>query len=115
MTLRPYIPIDAAALAAGARQVTSAISARHNVALEVIRTGSRGPYSLEPMVATEFCAIESCGKCTPYRVGSTPGLAIIDRNIRSENRAANTVLLEDLCNALKFGRRAHWAASRPIR
>jgi len=53
--------------------------------------------------AMEFCAIESCGKCTPCRVGSTRGMEVIDRIIRNENRAANTVLLEDLCNTLKFG------------
>ena len=53
--------------------------------------------------AMEFCAIESCGKCTPCRVGSTRGMEVIDHIIRGENRAANTVLLEDLCNTLKFG------------
>ena len=53
--------------------------------------------------AMEFCAIESCGKCTPCRVGSTRGVEVIDRIIRNENRAANTALLEDLCNTLKFG------------
>ncbi len=53
--------------------------------------------------AMEFCAIESCGKCTPCRVGSTRGMEVIDRIIRGENRAANTALLEDLCHTLKFG------------
>ena len=53
--------------------------------------------------AMEFCAIESCGKCTPCRVGSIRGMEVIDRIIRNENRVANTTLLEDLCNTLKFG------------
>ena len=53
--------------------------------------------------AMEFCAIESCGKCTPCRVGSTRGMEVIDHIIRNENRAANTALLEDLCHTLKFG------------
>jgi formate dehydrogenase iron-sulfur subunit len=53
--------------------------------------------------AMEFCAIESCGKCTPCRVGSTRGMEVIDHIIRGDNRLANTVLLEDLCNTLKFG------------
>ena len=53
--------------------------------------------------AMEFCAIESCGKCTPCRVGSTRGVEVMDRIIAGENRAANTALLEDLCNTLKFG------------
>ena len=39
--------------------------------------------------AMEFCAIESCGKCTPCRIGSTRGVEVIDRIIRNENRAAN--------------------------
>jgi formate dehydrogenase iron-sulfur subunit len=53
--------------------------------------------------AMEFCAVESCGKCTPCRVGSTRGIEVIDRIIANENRAANTALLEDLCLTLKFG------------
>jgi formate dehydrogenase iron-sulfur subunit len=53
--------------------------------------------------AMEFCAIESCGKCTPCRVGSIRGVEVMDRIMAGENRAANTALLEDLCNTLKFG------------
>jgi formate dehydrogenase iron-sulfur subunit len=53
--------------------------------------------------AMEFCAIESCGKCTPCRVGSTRGMEVIDRIIANTNRAANTTLLQDLCNTMKFG------------
>jgi formate dehydrogenase iron-sulfur subunit len=53
--------------------------------------------------AMEFCAIESCGKCTPCRIGSTRGVETIDRIIRGEDRAANLAVLEDLCNTMKFG------------
>src|SRR5690606_22045122 len=53
--------------------------------------------------AMEFCAIESCGKCTPCRVGSVRGVEVIDRIIRGEQREANFLLLEDLCSTLKFG------------
>jgi formate dehydrogenase iron-sulfur subunit len=53
--------------------------------------------------AMEFCAIESCGKCTPCRVGSTRGVEVIDRIIANRDQAANTALLEDLCNTMKFG------------
>src|SRR6185437_12265555 len=53
--------------------------------------------------AMEFCAEESCGKCTPCRIGSTRGVEVIDRISKNDSRAANTVLLEDLCNTLKFG------------
>jgi formate dehydrogenase iron-sulfur subunit len=53
--------------------------------------------------AMEFCAIESCGKCTPCRVGSTRGVEVIDRIVQGEGRAANVALLEDLCRTLKLG------------
>jgi len=53
--------------------------------------------------AMEFCSIESCGKCTPCRIGSSRGVETIDRIIHDENRAANIAVLEDLCNTMKFG------------
>jgi formate dehydrogenase iron-sulfur subunit len=53
--------------------------------------------------AMEFCAIESCGKCTPCRIGSTRGVEVIDRIIKGKDRDANAVLIEDLCNTMKFG------------
>jgi formate dehydrogenase iron-sulfur subunit len=53
--------------------------------------------------ALEFCAIESCGKCTPCRLGSTRGLETMDRIIRGERTAANLALIADLCQTLKFG------------
>ncbi len=53
--------------------------------------------------AMAFCAAESCGKCTPCRVGSVRGTEVIDRIIAGENREANLVLLEDLCHTLKLG------------
>jgi formate dehydrogenase iron-sulfur subunit len=53
--------------------------------------------------AMEFCAIESCGKCTPCRIGSIRGVEVIDRIIKGEKREVNLALVEDLCNTLKFG------------
>jgi formate dehydrogenase iron-sulfur subunit len=53
--------------------------------------------------AMEFCAIESCGKCTPCRVGSTRGVEVLDRIARGEKLGANLTLIEDLCETLKFG------------
>jgi formate dehydrogenase iron-sulfur subunit len=53
--------------------------------------------------AMEFCAIESCGKCTPCRIGSTRGTEVIDRIRRGEQSAKNRALLADLCNTMKFG------------
>ena len=54
--------------------------------------------------AMEFCAIESCGKCTPCRIGSTRGVEMIDRIIARRERAPPTSrVLDDLCNTMKFG------------
>ncbi len=53
--------------------------------------------------AMRFCAIESCGKCTPCRIGSTRGVEVIERIMRGEHVAANRALLIDLCQTMKFG------------
>ncbi len=53
--------------------------------------------------AMEFCAIESCGKCTPCRIGSTRGQETVERVMKGENVADNLTLLEDLCQTMKFG------------
>ncbi len=46
--------------------------------------------------AMEFCAIESCGKCTPCRIGSTRGVEVIDRIVAGQEREANRAVLDDL-------------------
>ena len=51
----------------------------------------------------EFCAAESCGKCTPCRIGSTRGVEVIDRIIDGTNRKANLDLLGDLCDVMLNG------------
>ncbi len=51
--------------------------------------------------AMEFCAIESCGKCTPCRIGSVRGVEVIDRMIAGENRDDNYDLLVELCDTLE--------------
>lgn len=53
--------------------------------------------------AMEFCAVESCGKCTPCRIGSTRGVETIEKIINGERVAENLALVEDLCNTMKFG------------
>jgi formate dehydrogenase iron-sulfur subunit len=59
--------------------------------------------SKQARFAMEFCAIESCGKCTPCRIGSTRGVETIDK-IRAGNRVPeNIAVLEDLSNTMKFG------------
>ncbi|MFM1873138.1 MAG: hypothetical protein RL398_2560 [Planctomycetota bacterium] len=50
--------------------------------------------------AMEFCAVESCGKCTPCRIGSTRGVEVIDR-MRGAERPAQEALLRDLCTTMK--------------
>jgi formate dehydrogenase iron-sulfur subunit len=53
--------------------------------------------------AMEFCAIESCGKCTPCRIGSVRGVEVIDRIVANENRDANLELLAELCDTMVDG------------
>jgi formate dehydrogenase iron-sulfur subunit len=53
--------------------------------------------------AMEFCAEESCGKCTPCRIGSVRGVEVIDRIRAGEDRDANLVLLDDLCELMADG------------
>ncbi|HEX3409753.1 MAG TPA: NADH-ubiquinone oxidoreductase-F iron-sulfur binding region domain-containing protein [Candidatus Binataceae bacterium] len=53
--------------------------------------------------AMEFCALESCGKCTPCRIGSTRGVEVIDRIIANRDRSANVELLRDLCETMTAG------------
>ncbi len=53
--------------------------------------------------AMEFCAIESCGKCTPCRLGSTRGMETIDRIIAGQNVEGNLALIADLAETMKFG------------
>jgi len=80
--------------------------------------------SAQARFAMSFCAAESCGKCTPCRIGSTRGVEVIDRIRARSGRAADAVerlpqihnakkavrtladdiaLLEDLCETMKFG------------
>jgi len=53
--------------------------------------------------AMEFCAIESCGKCTPCRIGSTRGVEVIDRIIAGQALPQQIMLLRDLCDTMLNG------------
>ena len=53
--------------------------------------------------AMEFCAIESCGKCTPCRLGSTRGVETLDAIIAGKDVDANLALIADLSETMKFG------------
>jgi formate dehydrogenase iron-sulfur subunit len=59
--------------------------------------------SKQARFAMEFCAIESCGKCTPCRIGSTRGVETVDKIRAGVDVAKNITVLEDLCNTMKFG------------
>jgi len=51
----------------------------------------------------EFCKEESCGKCTPCRIGSTRGVEVMDDIINGRNLDKNIPLLRDLCDTLLNG------------
>ena len=53
--------------------------------------------------AMEFCALESCGKCTPCRIGSTRGVEVIDKISANLNRPQQVILLRDLCDTMLNG------------
>jgi formate dehydrogenase iron-sulfur subunit len=53
--------------------------------------------------AMEFCAIESCGKCTPCRIGSTRGVEVIDKITAGTEREQQVHLLRDLCDTMLHG------------
>jgi hypothetical protein len=128
MSLRVFIPRDAGALAVGADEVAAALrseAARRGIAIDIVRTGSRGLYWLEPMieVATEAGRVAygpvaagdvkglvDSGLLTggkhplpPCRIGSTRGVEVIERIVRNEDRPGNIAVLEDLCHTMKFG------------
>jgi formate dehydrogenase iron-sulfur subunit len=53
--------------------------------------------------AFDFCSIESCGKCTPCRIGATRGRETMDKVMAGVDAAENLAVIEDLCNTMKFG------------
>lgn len=53
--------------------------------------------------AMEFCAIESCGKCTPCRIGAVRGVEVIDRLRQGQDRQQQKALLTDLCDTMQAG------------
>jgi formate dehydrogenase iron-sulfur subunit len=53
--------------------------------------------------AMEFCAVESCGKCTPCRIGSTRGVEVIDKIRAGTQRTQQVILLRDLCDTMLHG------------
>ena len=64
---------------------------------DTVQMGQMARYALE------FCAKESCGKCTPCRIGSTRGTEVMDRVLAGVEVEANLVLLNDLCETMLHG------------
>jgi len=53
--------------------------------------------------AMEFCVEESCGKCTPCRIGSVRGVELVDRVRSDDNRDDNLIVLRELCDTMELG------------
>ena len=53
--------------------------------------------------AMEFCGIESCGKCTPCRIGAVRGVEVLDRLAAGLEPEKQIETVTDLCNTMKFG------------
>jgi len=70
--------------------------------------------SAQARFAMEFCAIESCGKCTPCRIGSVRGVEVIDRIVAGEQRDKNLLLLQDLCDTMEQGSLCAMGALTPL-
>jgi formate dehydrogenase iron-sulfur subunit len=64
--------------------------------------------------AMEFCALESCGKCTPCRIGSTRGVEVLDRIRANAGRAQQAALLRDLCDTMVHGSLCAMGSMTPI-
>ncbi|AVL71404.1 formate dehydrogenase [Oligella urethralis] len=64
--------------------------------------------------AMEFCAIESCGKCTPCRIGSTRGVEIIQKIRRNIDYDENLNLLHELCDTMLAGSLCALGGMAPI-
>ena len=64
--------------------------------------------------AMEFCAIESCGKCTPCRIGSTRGVEVIDKIRANQQRPQQVALLRDLCDTMVHGSLCAMGSMTPI-
>ena len=59
--------------------------------------------SVQARFAMEFCALESCGKCTPCRIGSTRGAEVIERLRQGQEPEKNLRILDDLCETMRDG------------
>jgi formate dehydrogenase iron-sulfur subunit len=70
--------------------------------------------ALQARFAMEFCAAQSCGKCTPCRIGAVRGVEVIDAIIAGQEVAAHVVLLQDLCELMADGSLCALGALTPM-
>ena len=63
--------------------------------------------------AFEFCALESCGKCTPCRVGAVRGMELVDALLAGRSRTDNAAKLRDLCELMTEGSACGLGAMTP--
>ena len=87
-------PVDYEALAAGGAMLGHGGIVAFDDTVDMVRMAR---------YAMEFCAIESCGKCTPCRIGSTRGMELLDHIIQGRDPRANLERLEDLCELMLQG------------
>ncbi|WP_428409033.1 formate dehydrogenase beta subunit [Hyphococcus sp.] len=64
--------------------------------------------------AFEFCVEESCGKCTPCRIGSVRGVETMDRIKAGADRDKNLTVLNDLCELMVDGSLCAMGGMTPI-
>ncbi|HMV16708.1 MAG TPA: NADH-quinone oxidoreductase subunit NuoF [Zoogloea sp.] len=64
--------------------------------------------------ALEFCALESCGKCTPCRIGSVRGVELIDRLLAGTDRPRDRALLDSLCDTMIHGSQCALGGMAPL-
>ncbi len=64
---------------------------------------NRADMAKQARFAMDFCAIESCGKCTPCRIGSTRGVETLDKIVAGIDRERNIALIKDLCAVMTDG------------
>ena len=61
-----------------------------------------------------FCAAESCGKCTPCRIGAVRGVEVMDKVLAGQNVEANLSLLQDLCDVMVDGSLCAMGGMTPV-
>ncbi len=64
--------------------------------------------------AFEFCALESCGKCTPCRIGSVRGAELMTKIRSGENMADSLNLMKDLCDVMESASLCAMGGMTPI-